>query len=91
MLFHTTFGECTRSPVRIRVGLVEQTIQVSAPNKKFSLEFVTEGNDDTIEVILPKLQSPKQLGLGSDQRLLGLGISWLQITPLAVEDGPAQR
>ena len=78
------FGENAKTPILVRVGKEERSVLVSAPNTRISLEFHTDGKTNAIEIIPPKPQSPKQLGLNNDGRLLGLGFSWLEIVPLTI-------
>ena len=76
------FNNNTKTAVLVRVGAEERSILVSAPNSRISLEFQTNGKTNLIEIIPPYPQSPKQLGLSDDTRMLGLGLSHLEITPL---------
>lgn len=79
------FGDNKIEPVLIRVGKNMRFVHLQNSNMSISLDFHTDGKTDTIEIIPGKPQSPSQLGLSSDSRLLGLGFSNLKITPLTVD------
>ena len=76
------FNNNSKTAVLVRVGAEERSILVSAPNTMISLEFQTNIQSKVIEIIPPQPQSPKQLGLSDDPRMLGLGFSRVEITPL---------
>lgn len=76
------FGDNNKFPIMLRVGNMAQFVHVPTPNTSISIEFQTDGKEDTIEIILPKPKSPEQLGLSADRRMLGLGFSRINITPL---------
>ena len=82
------FGGNSKSPIKIRVGMEQHAVLSPAADTDISLEFHTDGNADVIEIFPPNPQSPKQLGLGNDSRLLGVGFSWLEITPLVANTPP---
>lgn len=76
------FNNNSKTAVIVRVGAEEHSVLVAAPNTMVSMEFQTNTKGKVIEIIPPQPQSPKQLGLSDDPRMLGLGFSRLKITPL---------
>jgi len=66
-------------PIKIVAGTVQATFTAQAKPKNHQLAFTLTEPTDTIIFKVPEPVRPRDLGLGSDERRLGLGFSALQI------------
>jgi phosphoglycerol transferase len=79
----SAFGPDVDLPFKISVGQEEQSFRLSALPKKLSLTFNSTGTERTVVITIPKPMSPKELGISSDDRRLGIALQQLRIADLA--------
>jgi phosphoglycerol transferase len=80
------FGPNAGKPVRVLVGAQEQAFVPSSTIGAFSLYFDNTTGSNTIEIHPPQPVSPRALGIGSDDRRLGVGLHSLSIEPVALAE-----
>ncbi|MEP7063567.1 MAG: hypothetical protein ABI881_14325 [Betaproteobacteria bacterium] len=66
----------------IRVGNVERKFKVGAHGSTVEIPFDTDGRATAIEIHIPEPRSPRQLGIGEDDRKLGIGLKSIAIEPI---------
>jgi len=71
-------NEKNDNPV-VRVGSFEQEIFIQSVGEQVSLDVDLHEPADTIEIIPPHPASPKELGINSDRRKLGVGLYSLKV------------
>lgn len=76
------FGPNAGQPIAIAAGGTRRDTVFGATTGINKLEFETDGTADTLELTIPHPTAPKQLGINTDERLLGLGLETLRIDPL---------
>jgi hypothetical protein len=82
-LIASAFGPNVDQPFKIRIGQDEQLFRLSASPKEVSLTFNSTGTERTVVVTIPKPITPKELGMGSGDRRLGIALHQLRIANLA--------
>ncbi len=78
-LIAKAFGPNTQLPFSIRIGDEAQTFRLSSSPSDVSIPFNTSGDEKLITIEVPQPTSPKQLGLGSDSRPLGIALTQMTI------------
>jgi len=73
------FGPNAKRPVKLRVGIDEQTFVITQPDELFRFEFTNVQNANTIEIIPPRPATPKSMKVNDDDRHLGVGLTKLRI------------
>ena len=75
------FGPNVDQPITVKVGNHKENFSLKDSKMNIiQLGFENNSNSDTIEIIIPKPTSPKQLNVQSDDtRKLGIGIESLKI------------
>jgi len=81
-LIASAFGPNVDQPFRIRIGQDEQSFRLSASPKEVSLTFNSTGTERTAVITIPKPVTPKEMGMGSGDRHLGIALHQLRITNL---------
>ena len=82
-LVATAFGPNVDQPFKIRIGPDEQLFRLPASPKEVSLTFNSTGTERTVVITIPKPITPKELGMGSGDRRLGITLHQLRIANLA--------
>jgi hypothetical protein len=85
LLVRDSFGVNAQKGMIVRVGNFSKLV-VPVRNALTTIDVVSDGTAGSIEIAPAEPQSDRQLGLGDDARLLGVGLSQLVVTPL---DAPA--
>ncbi len=80
------FGPNAERAFILRIGSQAQTFRVSSAPSDVSLDYQSDGSERTITIQVPAPTSPKQLGLSTDDRLLGIGL--MQMTISAADPAP---
>lgn len=75
--FGPNLGEVTK----IKIGTAEQGFKITEQDQTYHLNFNLTEPANTIEFLIPKPSSPKELQVGDDPRKLGIGLIKLQIFP----------
>jgi phosphoglycerol transferase len=75
------FGPNAGVPIVVKAGSIQKQFIVTKPNELFLLEFEGVASADSIEVVIPKPVSGKDLGISEETRKLGLGLVSLAIGP----------
>jgi len=75
------FGPNAGIPILVRAGSIQKEFTVTTPDQVILLDFEGVANADSIEFVIPKPTSPKELALSEDVRKLGLGLVSLTIGP----------
>jgi phosphoglycerol transferase len=65
-----------------RVGAAEQRFTIPTTASEVFLRFETDGKQDTLRIVVPQPASPESLGHSNDKRLLGVGLSSVEIGTL---------
>lgn len=73
------FGPNVGQEVTVRIGKQERRFIAPAEPEMVKLDFDTDATERLIQVTIPKPMSPKQAGLGADERALGLAFHELRI------------
>jgi phosphoglycerol transferase len=68
-------------PFHLRLGAQERVFTLTDTPQVITLQFDHVEDSETIVITVPRPISPKELGLGSDTRKLGIGLIMLQIEP----------
>ena len=79
------FGPNMGKPFTVTVGPQSKSFRLSATKTTVSLSFDNSNTNRTISIAVPQPTSPKALGIGGDERLLGLQLMKLQIVPEEIE------
>ncbi len=79
----SAFGPNADLPFSVRVGNVEKTFRLPATTSGVSLDFTTDGKENRIIIDVPDPITPKELGINSDTRHLGILLKEITITPIA--------
>jgi phosphoglycerol transferase len=82
-LIASAFGPNVDQPFKIRIGPDEQVFRLSASPKEVSLTVNSSGTERTVVITIPKPITPKELGMGSGDRRLGIALHQLRIANLA--------
>jgi phosphoglycerol transferase len=82
-LVASAFGPNVDQPFKIRIGQDEQLFRLSASPKEVSMTFNSTGTERTVVITIPKPITPKELGMGSGDRRLGIALHQLRIANLA--------
>jgi hypothetical protein len=90
MVLHA-FGNNIDQPVGLRIGAFETKFIVGAQAAEISLPVHLDGLVTSIEIIPPFPCSPKELGMGCDERLLGVGLSSLTISIPSLTNKDSER
>jgi phosphoglycerol transferase len=77
------FGPNVDQPFKIRIGQDERLFRLPASPKEVSLTFNSTGTERTVVITIPKPVTPKELGMGSGDRRLGIALRELRIANLA--------
>jgi phosphoglycerol transferase len=73
------FGPNVGTSISIRVGRHRKSIRLAPSPQDVSLSFETDGGERSVMIEVPQPVSPKALGLGNDERTLGIGVARLRI------------
>jgi phosphoglycerol transferase len=73
------FGPNIQNDFKVTVGRETKKFRLTPPNDTISLDFNNVDNEKSIIIAIPKATSPKQLGISSDDRLLGIGLIELKV------------
>lgn len=73
------FGPNLGEAVKVKIGAAQQEFKVSEQYQTYRLDFTLPEPVDTIEFLIPKPSSPRELKVGDDPRKLGIGLIKLQI------------
>ncbi len=73
------FGPNTELPFSIQIGGETKTFRLSSEPTDVDFSFTTDGTDRLITINVPKPTSPKQLGINSDERTLGIALRQMSI------------
>ena len=68
-------------PSRLELAMKAKVFRLSSTPSEVCLPFNTAGGETTITITVPQPTSPKQLGMGSDDRLLGIALTKMKIIP----------
>jgi len=77
----SAFGPNVQLPFEIGIGDESKVFRLSSTPSEVCLPFNTAGGETTITITVPQPTSPKQLGMGSDDRLLGIALTKMKIIP----------
>ncbi len=75
------FGPNTQLPFTVRIGQQTRTFRLSSSPGYISLPFTTDGSEKLITIEVPQPTSPRELGLSSDSRTLGIALTEASIIP----------
>jgi len=75
------FGPNLGEAVMVKVGTAQQAFKITEQGQIQRLDFNLTEPANTLELLIPKPTSPKDLQVSEDPRKLGLGLIKLQITP----------
>jgi hypothetical protein len=75
------FGPNAGVPILVRAGSIQKEFTVTTPDQLILLAFEGVENANSIEFVIPKPTSPKELAGGEDTRKLGLRLVSLAIGP----------
>jgi phosphoglycerol transferase len=79
-----SFGNNLNQPIEVVVSNVSNTFIGPSSKSTISLEYKNvEPNSRVILIKIPHPASPKDLGISSDLRRLGIGISGIEIAPIS--------
>jgi phosphoglycerol transferase len=73
------FGPNCQLPFSIRIGHQTKTFRLASSPSDVSFSFTTDGNEKLIMIEVPQPTSPKQLGMSSDNRRLGIALTKISI------------
>jgi len=73
------FGPNAGRDIVVSLGGQQQTLRLPAESGQAVLRFDTDGSAATLRFAIPAATSPKTLGLGGDERLLGIGLESLMV------------
>jgi hypothetical protein len=76
------FGPNTDLPFSIRVGSAVRAFRLTATVADISLSFDTNGNEQVINIEVPRPTSPSEIGVNGDTRKLGILLKEMQTVPL---------
>lgn len=76
------FGPNVGKPVEIEVGRELHTMRLDQESKSVTQVFHTAGDEKMLRFRIPQPVSPKSLGINDDERLIGIGLTELRISPL---------
>ncbi len=76
-----TFGANKGLPIKVRAGGQEQSFTVDREPYETTLQFREVGDEPTLSFVIPRPQSPHELGNGQDVRKLGIGLVSLSVAP----------
>lgn len=76
----TAMPQTVKSGLIGRVGGVDRWFKLE-PGVTVDLPFVLSTSTRTIEIVVPNPVSPKSLGMGEDERMLGVGIKSITVIP----------
>ena len=77
----SAFGPNVHLPFEIGVGDESKIFRLASTPSEVCLPFNTSGGETTITIAVPQPTSPKQLGMGSDERMLGIALTKMKIIP----------
>jgi phosphoglycerol transferase len=78
-LMARAFGPNAQLPFTMQIGGETQTFRLSSDITVVTLPFTTDGKTRTITIEVPQPTSPRQLGQGNDERLLGIALMQMSI------------
>ncbi len=73
------FGANIGEVVKVKIGTAQQEFKITEQGQTQRLDFTLPEPADTLELLIPKPTSPKELQISDDPRKLGLGLIKLQI------------
>jgi len=76
------FGPNVGRQIVVHSGTGSAEFTLGDTDSEVTLELDNPGRSDELRFTIPSAVSPKQLAMGEDNRLLGIGLSELTITPL---------
>lgn len=76
------FGPNESQVFDIEINGHRYPVTLTAATASYTLNIDNAGNDDALAIKIPTPVSPKQLGMSSDDRMLGLGLEKLEIHPV---------
>ncbi len=79
VLLAEAYGPNAGEDVVVRVGSQSRVVKVQKAKTNVEAEFDTDGQQNSITFEIPKPASPRSLGMGQDERTLGIGFSKLRI------------
>lgn len=79
VLHVSAFGPNIGAPVKLSIGSVSTNFTVSEHAERYEFKLHIPVTETTIRFIVPQPVSPKELGVGSDERMLGLRFKNLEI------------
>lgn len=79
VLHANAFGPNIGAPVKLSIGSVSTNFTVSEHAARYEFKLHIPVPETTIRFIVPQPVSPKELGVGSDERMLGLRFKNLEI------------
>jgi phosphoglycerol transferase len=77
----SAFGPNVQQPFEIGIGDEAKVFRLPSTPSEVCLPFNTSGGESTIAIEVPQPTSPKQLGMGSDERMLGIALTKIKIIP----------
>ncbi|MEO7495067.1 MAG: glycosyltransferase family 39 protein [Massilia sp.] len=77
------YGPNAGQDMTVEVGQQRQTMRLAGSKTEVALDFATDGHEKAIRITVPQPASPQSLGKGADTRTLGIGLSEMEIVPLA--------
>jgi phosphoglycerol transferase len=77
----SAFGPNVQLPFEIGIGGEDKVFRLSSTPSEICLPFNTSGGEILITIGVPQPISPKQLGVGSDDRMLGIALTKMKIIP----------
>ncbi|HYC36887.1 MAG TPA: hypothetical protein VEC19_10725 [Usitatibacter sp.] len=77
----TAYGANRGAPIEVRAGAARQAFVVDRDGYETTLQFREAGKATALTFVIPKPQSPLELGAGNDPRKLGIGFVSLRVIP----------
>lgn len=76
------FGPNIGEPVVIAAGGEQHAVRIGRESQTVTQVFRTDGNARILRFHIPRPVSPRSLGTNDDERLIGIGLTELSISPL---------
>ena len=77
----SAFGPNVQLPFEIGIGNDSKVFRLSSTPSEICVPFNTSGGETLVTIAVPQPISPKQLGMGSDDRMLGIALMKMKVIP----------
>jgi hypothetical protein len=77
----SVFGDNKGKSIVVRAGTEERSFPVDSGPGEGKVSFGDVGNSTSIRILIPKPESPLEVGLSSDPRRLGIALVSIQLVP----------